>query len=341
MQTESVSYISQRAESMMGLFYLLTLYCVIRSAASKSVLWPAAAVLACALGMASKEVMVTAPVMVLLYDRTFLSRTFARALRKRWVLYVFLAATWGVLAYGMSTAGSRGGTIVGGNAVLGWRPYALSQFGVILHYLRESFWPDSLCLYWYGRPAAHGLGDILPGARSLRRSWRRRSGACGAAGSGDSWGHGSWASWPRRSSVVPILSVIFEHRMYLSLAAVSAAVVIGAFVLWETLLRKTNWFSGVSAHRRWDVPWAAFVAVDACADVPDDPTEPGLQFARDHVGGHGPQGALWQDFVDNHPRNARRFYHLGQDLADNGKTALAVGLFRQSLAEPQRRRGPR
>ena len=31
LQTESVTYISQRAESLMGLFYLLTLYCFIRS----------------------------------------------------------------------------------------------------------------------------------------------------------------------------------------------------------------------------------------------------------------------------------------------------------------------
>jgi hypothetical protein len=34
LQTESVTYIVQRAESMMGLFYLLTLYCFIRSAES-------------------------------------------------------------------------------------------------------------------------------------------------------------------------------------------------------------------------------------------------------------------------------------------------------------------
>src|SRR5580692_2833732 len=34
LQTEAVTYISQRAESLMGLFYLLTLYCFIRSAES-------------------------------------------------------------------------------------------------------------------------------------------------------------------------------------------------------------------------------------------------------------------------------------------------------------------
>ena len=34
LQTEAVTYISQRAESLMGLFYLLTLYCFIRSVSS-------------------------------------------------------------------------------------------------------------------------------------------------------------------------------------------------------------------------------------------------------------------------------------------------------------------
>ena len=36
LQTEAVTYISQRAESLMGLFYLLTLYCLVRGAESRS-----------------------------------------------------------------------------------------------------------------------------------------------------------------------------------------------------------------------------------------------------------------------------------------------------------------
>ena len=47
----------------------------------------AATAIACLLGMATKEVMVTAPVIVLLYDRTFLAGSFAAALRRRWGLF--------------------------------------------------------------------------------------------------------------------------------------------------------------------------------------------------------------------------------------------------------------
>ena len=74
--------------------------------------WYAFAVLACLSGMATKEVMVTAPLVVLLYDRTFLAGSFGRPLRRRWGLYAALAATWGLLAYLVVSTGllSRGPT---------------------------------------------------------------------------------------------------------------------------------------------------------------------------------------------------------------------------------------
>src|SRR6266403_1569474 len=74
LQTESVTYIIQRTESMMGLFLLLSLYCVIRGHDSpRRSEWYATAVVCCALGMGSKETMGIAPIIVLLYDRIFLA----------------------------------------------------------------------------------------------------------------------------------------------------------------------------------------------------------------------------------------------------------------------------
>jgi hypothetical protein len=98
LQTESVTYIVQRSECLMGLFYLLTLYFAVRGTSeARSLGWYAACILACAAGMASKAVMVTAPVAVLLYDRCFVAGSFLEALRRRWGLYSGLAATWLVL----------------------------------------------------------------------------------------------------------------------------------------------------------------------------------------------------------------------------------------------------
>ena len=99
LQTESVTYIMQRCESLMGMFYLMTLYCAIRSLSShKKKLWYGAAVATCCCGMMSKEVMVTAPILVVLYDVSFGAGSVQGLLRQRWPLYLGLAATWGVLA---------------------------------------------------------------------------------------------------------------------------------------------------------------------------------------------------------------------------------------------------
>jgi hypothetical protein len=56
LNTEAVDYITERTESMMGLFYLLTLYLAIRAVDSpRSAVWQGAAVVSCALGMAARN----------------------------------------------------------------------------------------------------------------------------------------------------------------------------------------------------------------------------------------------------------------------------------------------
>src|SRR5690349_7290498 len=98
LQTESVTYIIQRMESMMGLFLLLTLYCLIRGDDSpRRVGWYATAVVCSTLGMGSKETMVVAPIIVLLYDRIFLVASWRELCKKRSALYAGLAASWLVL----------------------------------------------------------------------------------------------------------------------------------------------------------------------------------------------------------------------------------------------------
>ena len=115
LQTAAVTYTVQRAESLAGLFYLLTLYAFLRSAGCQLIVdnrledgargasggecageraWLVGSAAACALGMATKETMVSAPVIVLLFDRTFVAGSFAEAWRQRWRYHGSLAATW-------------------------------------------------------------------------------------------------------------------------------------------------------------------------------------------------------------------------------------------------------
>ncbi len=94
LQTASVTYIFQRSESVMGLFYLLTLHSVIRYIETPRPRWFVRAVLACLLGMASKAVMVTAPIVILIYDRAFFANSWQDIFGKRGKLYIALALTW-------------------------------------------------------------------------------------------------------------------------------------------------------------------------------------------------------------------------------------------------------
>src|SRR5678816_456334 len=56
--------------------------------------WSSIAIVASAIGMACKETMAVAPVLVVLYDRAFGFTSIADQMRRRWRLYAGLAATW-------------------------------------------------------------------------------------------------------------------------------------------------------------------------------------------------------------------------------------------------------
>jgi len=219
LQTEAVTYLSQRAESLMGLFYLLTLYGFVRSLdAPAPRRWQAAAIGACLLGMATKENMVSAPVLVLLFDRAFVAGSLAEAWRRRRGLYAALAATWVLLAALLaSTGGNRGGS-VGLGVAISWWDYELTQFPALVQYLRLSFWPAPL-VFEYGPIRYHNLWEVLPQAVFVVlllagigvALWRNTVlGWLGAA----------FLAILAPTSLMPgITQRIVEHRMYLSLAA--------------------------------------------------------------------------------------------------------------------------
>ena len=312
LQTESVTYMVQRAESMMGLFYLLTLYCVIRGAESDSPkLWYVLSVASCLLGMASKEVMVSAPLIVLLYDRTFLGGSFAEAWRRRWRLYLALAATWVLLAYFVFTAGNRGGTVGIGTGAA-WQAYALTQLRAIPRYLRLSFWPHPL-VFDYGTGLVSGLTEVLSGALIVIAML---IGVLVALRRWPSVGFlGVWffAILAPTSSVVPVASqTIAEHRMYVPLAAVIALVVVAAFALGKRVLRDRQ---------------GVVLGCVASATVATLFTFLTIQRNRDYRSSL----TIWQDTVAKGPNNARAHNNLGLPLAQLGRLQEAMGHYEQAL----------
>ena len=112
-----MTYTVQRAESLLGFFYRLTLQAFTQgteaaAAADSRRRWLGLEVVACALGMGTKEVMATAPLLVCLCDRTFVAGSWRAAWRERRGCYAALGVNWGLLAaLVLSTGGNRGGTV--------------------------------------------------------------------------------------------------------------------------------------------------------------------------------------------------------------------------------------
>jgi tetratricopeptide (TPR) repeat protein len=230
LQTESVTYIIQRAESLMGLFYLLTLYCFVRGAkchvlrdtSPRVRWWLTGSVVACAAGMATKEVMATAPLVVLIYDRTFCAESFLAALRARGRYYAALFSTWLLLAWLIAqTGGNRGGS-VGFGVDVAWWDYWLTQFPAVFHYLRLAFWPEPLVFEYGSFWVAHLTEVVFPAlvlavllGVTIAGLWRRSvAGFLGAC----------FFGILAPTSLAPgTTQMIVEHRMYLPLAAVIVA----------------------------------------------------------------------------------------------------------------------
>ena len=164
LNTEAVDYITQRTESLMALFYLVTMYGAIRASEGgrSQRMWEAAAIVACALGMASKESMVTAPLAVMLYDRAFLFGSIREAIHRRGRLYAGLAMTWLVLGALLWTHPRNLSAGLSAHDADPWT-YLLNQAVMITKYLRLVVWPRDLVLY-YGWPLPLALRDVLPQA---------------------------------------------------------------------------------------------------------------------------------------------------------------------------------
>ena len=259
--TEAVNYVSQRTELVMAFCYLLTLYAGARAAVGlrpdttyeKDAVrlkpdttyendvvsgfsrtgWLVTSVTACALGMASKETMATAPLMVVLYDRAFLYGSFNHAFRARRTFYLSLASTWVLLAV-LIWSGPRWESAGFSTGITVWT-YLLNQAVMLAEYLRRAIWPASLVLD-YGEPRSLTLPEVASQAAlivvlliativALVR--RPRLGFLAAA---------FFIVLAPTSSVIPIATEVgAERRMYLPLAALVVLAVLAGRLLSQRL----------------------------------------------------------------------------------------------------------
>ena len=227
--SEPIDYVSQRTELMMGAFFLATLlFGGSTDAGHRSVGWtrPTLSVLCCALGMACKETMVVAPIVVVLYDRAFRFDSFRAAFQARGRYYAALCASWVVLAALLWSAPRGDSAGFAGASVSPWE-YLLNQSVMIVRYLRLAFWPRDLVLD-YGEPSHVTFGAVAPYflivaslAVATLIAWIRNP----ARGFLGAW---FFLTLAPTSSIMPISTEVgAERRMYLPLIAVVVLVIGG------------------------------------------------------------------------------------------------------------------
>jgi len=315
LQTQAITYVVQRMESLMGLFYLLTMYCAVRALEPGRAgrWWVAAAIAACAAGMGAKQVMVTAPLAVVAYDAVFAGERPAALLKRRWPLYAGLAAGWIVLAVLIGLGPSARGAGFGYEYNSPAR-YAMTQLAVIARYLRLAVWPTGLCLD-YGRPFAETLGDVMPQAIVVTVLL---AATVWAMGHYPAWGLlGGWffLTLAPSSSVMPIADACVEHRMYLPLAGVVAAAVVGAYLVGRRLTR------GVGPRERLIVGGVAVGLAVAALSI--------VTFRRNEMY-HDVVG-MWRDVVAKAPHHWRGYDSLGHALDELGQYDEAIENRRKSV----------
>lgn len=305
LQTAAVTYVSQRTELLATLCYLLTLLAFIRAAESPAPAkrwWTAAAVTACLAGMGSKETMASAPLIVLLYDRTFLAGSLAEAWRRRWPLHGALMATWVLLGWLVLGSESRGGT-AGWDVAVTPLAYAATQGEAITGYLGRSVWPHPLVFDYgdYLAPPAwptfvRGAGVVALVAGTLVALWRRP-----VAGFAGALFFGLLAP---SSSVVPVATqTIADHRMYLPLAVVLTALALGVYA-W---LGRRAWVVGLVA-----AGLAGALTVARNQDFASPVT-------------------LWRDTVAKRPENMRARNNLSAALLEANQTEAGLAELHAAL----------
>jgi len=313
-QTEAVDYVIQRTELLVSACYLATLYASIRAwdapPARRRTAWMIGGVAACGVGMASKEVMVTAPFVVAIYDRVFRVsswRELANDRAQRW-FYGGLVATLALLV-ALIAGGGRADS-VGFGLGLPWYRYLYSQGWAIAHYLQLLVWPTDL-RFDYGSAPVDGIGGLVGGLIILTAG----VGTIVLAIRQQRWWLAFLAIWffaiiAPSSSVIPIRTEIAaERRVYLA----CAAVIVGAVVAARYALRsRPRFFIGGSA------------AVAALLFV--------VTVRRSALYAN-PEG-LWRDAVAKQPENPRAYDNLAAVIykKDRGRAGEADSLWTRAIA---------
>ncbi len=334
METEAVSYISQRFASMAAFFYLLSVTAYVRSRLSSmqgrgrvALAFYLVAFLGGILGQVSKETSFTLPATILLTEFLFFQRArfSIRALRTA----LPFVALFGVIPVQLfhPFGGGPGGIAqklrllqIEELATLSRHDYLATQFRVILTYIRLLFLPFGqrgdydYAVYhsFFTAPVFLSLVFLLVvlviAVFTALRSARSGKALGLLAAFGIIW---FFITISVESSIIPIKDVIFEHRVYLP----SAGVFMALIALYSSILARRG---RLPARVALIPPLVVVVALSA------------LTYRRNMVWRSGL--VFWQDVAKKSPKKARGHNNLGNALYNRSRVKDAMREYEEAIS---------
>jgi hypothetical protein len=244
-QTESVTYIITRTELLATFFYLGAFLLFIQGAKRNKFAWFIGSACSAFLSAGSKEWAVTLPAVIFLYDFIFLSEGKLKPTVSRWKAYILITLSWIVIARTLNlVAGSGSGASVGFNIsnaagipLNAWT-YLLTSFNVIWTYIRLLVLPINQNLDYeyavaqtlFAFPALLSfIGHIVVVGTSF---WLYKKKGWLLIPFGVAW---FYITLSPVQSFVPVLDVIFEHRLYLPSIGFFIVIIAGFESLFDRL----------------------------------------------------------------------------------------------------------
>ncbi|MDA8101152.1 MAG: hypothetical protein M0042_16155 [Nitrospiraceae bacterium] len=221
-QTESVTYIISRTELLATFFYLLTFILFVKGGARGKYAYAVGMLISSLCAMASKEWAVTLPALLVLYDFLFVAESKFKPLLSRWYLYLLVALPWVYILNTLNLFSEGGNAGVGFNLQsatgVTMSTYFYTSLNVMWTYIRLLFLPINQNLD-YDYPVAKTLFE-MPTILSLIAHiavvaavvWLYAKKKWTIPAFGMAW---FYIGLSPTQSVVPVVDVIFEHRMYM------------------------------------------------------------------------------------------------------------------------------
>jgi tetratricopeptide (TPR) repeat protein len=317
LQTQAVTYIIQRCESLMVFFFLLTMYCALRGWQSRDqTVWQLSAIMSFLLAVGSKEVAVVAPFILLCYEWVFRGNHPLQSARRSPILYTGLAI--GLILALLTAAANNTLNSRIENTHIDLGRYWMTQCPIILHYLRLAFWPSPLTID-YGWPAAT-FAEAWPAMTAIIffliaaifALWKRKpAGFLGV----------SFFLVLAPSSLIPLPDLAFEHRMYLPLVFVILLTMTALAHAYTRAIRRCN--RRIIKIRPY-YQYVTMILVVAFAL-----SFGFLTFQRNHD--YRSATAIWSDTIENRPANFRGYHGLGLALAGEGRYEEALDQLHYAL----------